>query len=360
MHPDRDRRRAALPARSPEHRLRRRPRPPERLRESRADARGLCAASRSTHFAHAADYRESGQLRPVRGIGMATLLAPGGCARRADGRTAVDDADRGAPRGPVVSPAPGSRLSPEVRQPGLGRGGVLLPDARLLQPGLPRASRRAAHRRRASSHGDAGVVARSRSPSDRPPLPCSSGCTSASFPLSLGVLLGLVDRRVPCPSGSARSRDRERAARQRSGGAAESRSANRPGPDDGLAHRRPLPLVVPYVAGHRARSPRVSLSLGTGSAHPTAPYAPFSDTTVGRRPGRLPRTSTLSTTSSIRSTGWIPYVPVHWLGLAALGCLVLKLAVASGSRCIAVAVGYELVLASAGGRRGMGSSRRGT
>ena len=44
--------------------------------------------------------------------------------------------------------------------------------------------------------------------------------------------------------------------------------------------------------------------------------------------------------------GWIPYVPVHWLGLAGLGCLMLRFGWPAAA-CLGVAVGYELILASA-------------
>ncbi len=108
-------------------------------------------------YGHAADYRDSGELRPLRGIGMATLARAGRCVGRGDGRAPADGAHRRAPRRSVVSVAQGSRLSPEVRSSGLGRGGVLLPGARVLQPGLPRASRRPAHRHCSPSDGEARV-----------------------------------------------------------------------------------------------------------------------------------------------------------------------------------------------------------
>ncbi len=46
------------------------------------------------------------------------------------------------------------------------------------------------------------------------------------------------------------------------------------------------------------------------------------------------------------SYGWIPYVPVHWLGLAALGCLVVWFR-GPALACLAIIVAYELTLASA-------------
>ena len=77
-----DRRRAALPDHRREHRLRRRRRSHERLREPRADAEGRERLPART--SHAAVYKDSGELRPFRGVGLPALLAPGSRARRAD------------------------------------------------------------------------------------------------------------------------------------------------------------------------------------------------------------------------------------------------------------------------------------
>jgi hypothetical protein len=55
--------------------------------------------------------------------------------------------------------------------------------------------------------------------------------------------------------------------------------------------------------------------------------------------------------------GWIPYVPVQWLGLAALGCVLLRFRWAAAG-VLAVAVTYELVLASAGPAAGWGLPAR--
>ena len=105
-----------------------------------------------------------------------------------------------------------------------------------------------------------------------------------------------------------------------------------------------VPLAVPYLVG-LALFAAVSKYL-YGSLHPMAPYRAFSDTTAGSGGASFLYEFALADLFN-PIYGWIPYVPVHWLGLAALGCLVLRwrwLAVA----CIAVPVGYELVVASAG------------
>jgi hypothetical protein len=56
-------------------------------------------------------------------------------------------------------------------------------------------------------------------------------------------------------------------------------------------------------------------------------------------------------------TGWIPFAPVHWLGFAGLGCLVVMFGwPAAGA--IAVAAGYELVISSVGTGVGFGLPAR--
>jgi hypothetical protein len=55
--------------------------------------------------------------------------------------------------------------------------------------------------------------------------------------------------------------------------------------------------------------------------------------------------------------GWIPFAPVHWLGFAALGCLVVSFGWPAAG-CIAVAAGYELVISSVGPGVGFGLPAR--
>ncbi len=55
--------------------------------------------------------------------------------------------------------------------------------------------------------------------------------------------------------------------------------------------------------------------------------------------------------------GWIPFAPVHWLGFAALGCLVVWFGWPAAG-CIAVAAGYELVISSVGTGVGFGLPAR--
>jgi hypothetical protein len=109
-----------------------------------------------------------------------------------------------------------------------------------------------------------------------------------------------------------------------------------------------LPLVLPNV---------VSLGLllaafqhWYGTPNPRASYAAFSDTTVGSG-GWSFLYDILMRDLFNPVVGWLPYVPVHWLGLAALGCAVVKFRWPAAA-CIAVAGGYELIVASVGANVG--------
>jgi hypothetical protein len=55
--------------------------------------------------------------------------------------------------------------------------------------------------------------------------------------------------------------------------------------------------------------------------------------------------------------GWIPFAPVHWLGFAALGCLVVRFGWPAAA-CVAAAAGYELAISSVGTGVGFGLPAR--
>jgi hypothetical protein len=55
--------------------------------------------------------------------------------------------------------------------------------------------------------------------------------------------------------------------------------------------------------------------------------------------------------------GWIPFAPVHWLGFAALGCLVVRFGWPALG-CVAALAGYELFISSIGTAVGWGMPAR--
>jgi hypothetical protein len=115
-----------------------------------------------------------------------------------------------------------------------------------------------------------------------------------------------------------------------------------------------LPLVVPYAVGFGLLI--AAFQRWYGTPNPRASYAAFSDTTVGSGGWRFLYDIFVGDLFN-PVVGWFPYVPVHWLGLAALGCVVVKFRWA-GAACIAVAGGYELIVASVGANVGWGLPAR--
>jgi len=105
-----------------------------------------------------------------------------------------------------------------------------------------------------------------------------------------------------------------------------------------------LPLVAPYVVGVGGLA--VAFQHWYGSVHFKAPYAIWGDTTVGDG-GRNFLYEFVLTDLLNPVAGWIPFGPVHWIGLAALGCVVVRFGWPAAS-CVAVVAGYELLGASAG------------
>ena len=298
---------------------------------------------------HAADHRDTGQLRPVRGIGMSTLIAP---AVALGGETGVRLLMA------LIAALLADQLFRLLRDLGLRRRYAVLAWAAValcypmlvfssqIYPELPGALLIVVALRI--------MVTRASSP-----LALAFGSTAAALlfwlhvrfiPLSAGVLLGLVvaacwvrRRGLPVPRGIGAS--------------------IRAAPGELARGARVLirdwrtvtiPVSVPYL-GNVALFAAVSYHL-YGSANPTAGYRPYSDTTAGTGGWDFLYEHALADLFN-PVHGWIPYVPVHWLGLAALGCLVLRWRWAALA-CIAVPVGYELVLASAGPDIGWGFPAR--
>ena len=109
-----------------------------------------------------------------------------------------------------------------------------------------------------------------------------------------------------------------------------------------------LPLVLPYVVS--LASLFAAFQHWYGTPNPRASYAAFSDTTVGSGGWKFLYDIFIGDLFN-PVVGWLPYVPVHWLGLAALGCAVVKFRWPAAA-CIAVAGGYELIVASVGANVG--------
>ena len=115
-----------------------------------------------------------------------------------------------------------------------------------------------------------------------------------------------------------------------------------------------LPLVVPYalvVASFIA-----AFEHWYGSPDPRTPYYAYSSTTLGGGGLRAVYDYTLHDLFN-PLVGWIPFAPVHWLGLAALGCVVVWFGWPAAA-AIAVAAGYELALASSAPVGGWGLPAR--
>jgi hypothetical protein len=278
---------------------------------------------------HAADYKDTGELRPLHGVGLSALLAP---AVGLGGLTAA-------------------RL-------------VMVLIAALLADQLYRLLRTLRFRRRYRNVAWAAVVfclpvlifssqvypevpgallviVGLRVMVERPASPWALALGS----LSAAVLVWLHVRFLPISlavlGGLAYAAYREAAEPSKLRGV---KAGLRRFALFSLDRRRSviLPLVMPYLLG-------VGLLAAAwvrwyGSVHPTASYAYFYDNSFGSSGWKFWYEYVLADVFH-PVIGWLPFVPVHWLGLAALGCLVMRFgwpaAIALG-----VAVTYELALAS--------------
>jgi hypothetical protein len=289
---------------------------------------------------HAADYTGSGELRSLRGVGLPALLAP-----------AV-----------VLGGVTGARL-------------VMVLVAALLADQLYRLLRALGFRRRYRALAWAAavfclpllvfssqiypelpaallVVVALRIMVERVASPAALALGSMAsaallwlhiryLPLSLGVFLGLAyaafskertNLEAPAAQRLGRSQARARATLSRFAGTAIKRWQT-----------VTLPLVVPYAVGVSLLG--VAYQRWYGSLDPRTPYAVFYENSFGSSGWRFWYEYALADLLD-PVFGWIPYVPVHWLGLAALGCLIVRFGWPAAIG-VALAVGYELALASA-------------
>lgn len=290
---------------------------------------------------HAADYDGSGQLRPLHGVGLSALLAPavavGGLtgAQLAMVLFAALLADqlfrllrdlrlrrlyRIAAWVAVVGCSPllvfGSQIYPEV------------PAALLIVVALRVMIRHASSPAALALGGAAGVAL--------------VWLHVRYLPLAMGVFAGLALAATAARRDGADTRDiRATVADYASTALRNWRTTI-------------VPVVVPFAIGLGAFA--AAFQRWYGTPDPTAPYRAFSSTNAGDAGwGFLYDYALADILSPVH--GWIPYVPVHWLGLAALGCLFVRFGWPAMA-CLAIAVGYELVLASAAPNVGWGLPAR--
>jgi hypothetical protein len=116
-----------------------------------------------------------------------------------------------------------------------------------------------------------------------------------------------------------------------------------------------LPVVVPYVVGIGLLT--AAFQHWYGSPDPQVPYHGYAGTsTIGT--GGWDFWYEFALRDLLNPiVGWIPFAPVHWLGFAGLGCLVVFFGWPAAA-CVAVAGGYELLVASVGPSVGWGFPAR--
>jgi hypothetical protein len=262
-------------------------------------------------FRAAADLKGSGELRPLRGVALPVLLAP---AVRIGGKTA------GQLVMVLIAALLADQLYRLLRDLGFRRGyrlaawlavvacSPLLVFASQVYPEVPAALLIVISLRVMIRFADSV-------------LGLAVGATAGMglvwlhvryIPLALGVFVGLLIA-----------------------------AAREPGWRDW--RRVAAPVVLPYAIGAAAFA--AAFQYWYGSIHPTAPYNRFSTTSPGDAGWDFLYEYVVGDILS-PVHGWIPFVPVHWLGLAAFGVLLVRFGWPA-ALCVAVAVGYELLLASA-------------
>jgi hypothetical protein len=168
------------------------------------------------------------------------------------------------------------------------------------------------------------------------------------LPLSVAALIGLAVGAFTAETHSASAALGSRLARAKRSLAELGRRVAR------SWRTKLLPLAVPYAAilGLLA----LLFERWYGTPRLTGAYDQVSETRVGTGGGTFFYHYVVSDLFN-PVYGWIPYVPLHWLGLAAFACLAVRFGKA-GFLCAAAAVGYELLLASGGLPPGWGLPAR--
>jgi hypothetical protein len=291
---------------------------------------------------HAADYTGSGQLRPLHGVGLSALLAPGVALGGLTGARLVMILIAALLAHQLY------RLLSELgfRTPYRIAAWIatvfclpILAFSSQVYPELP---------------GALLVLVAIRVMIRGAPTPAQLALGSAAaaalfwlhvryFPISFALLLGLAY--VATAGGRVGGRGVRAAV------ADLGRSAR-------LARARwrttALPVFVPYLLILGAFF--AAFQYWYGSPDPRTPYYAYSSTNIGTGGWKFLYDYGLHDLFNPLA-GWIPFVPVHWLGLAALGCVVVWFGWPAVA-CIAVATGYEVILASAGPVGGWGLPAR--
>jgi hypothetical protein len=115
-----------------------------------------------------------------------------------------------------------------------------------------------------------------------------------------------------------------------------------------------LPVLVPYAIGFGMLA--VAFQHWYGSPDLYASYERYGSPDVGMGRWNFWYQFTLRDILD-PVVGWIPFAPVHWLGFAALGCLVVRFGWPAAG-CVAAAAGYELLISSVGTGVGFGLPAR--
>jgi hypothetical protein len=172
------------------------------------------------------------------------------------------------------------------------------------------------------------------------------------FPISFALLAGLLyaatsDR----PAGTASPAKRGLRKRARFVGAELKRHFVAAGK---RWRTTTLPVLVPFALV--LVSFVAAFQHWYGSPDPRTPYYAYSTTALGG--GGLRAVYDYGLHDLFNPlVGWIPFAPVHWLGLAALGCVVVWFGWPAAA-VIAVAAAYELILASSAPVGGWGLPAR--
>jgi hypothetical protein len=294
-------------------------------------------------------YKDSGELRPIRGVGLPAVLAPGVALGGLTGARLVMVLIAALLADQLYRLLRDLRLRPLYRVPAWVASMFCLPVVIFSHQIYPELA------------GALLVVIALRvmvvGASSIAPLVlgASAGAALAWFhvrylPLSAGIFLGLL--LAACVHGWSPG-DRRRGLRGTvlAARALVSRCANV------LVKRwrtTTLPVVVPYAVGFALLFAAFEHWYGSPDLH--APYEQYGSPDVGTGHWNFWYHYALRDILD-PVVGWIPFAPVHWLGFAGLGCLVVMFGwPAAGA--IAVAAGYELLISSVGTGVGFGLPAR--